>query len=218
MFIVKYFEKIPSQIFLLIGIALFIFVFPIIDNSSVFDLIGPLSYSIITLSILSVIQGKRQKKMKFLVVLVLISVALIWVMHFSDTLYLSVLSFVFSISVFFTATVILITQIARSKEVNVNVILETISAYLLIGVMFTLTNTLIGVLNHDAFLIKNNAADFIYYSFITLTTTGFGDITPQSDFAKMASVFFGLCGQLYLTIIMAFIIGKYLNSNKNKII
>lgn len=205
-------KKIPSQIYLFSGILLFIFVFPLIDRVTIFDFVGPLSYSIMTLSILSVIERKKQKRLKYLFVLVAFSILFIWVMYFSPRSYLSLVSFVLSLSVFFATIVLLIQQIVHSKEVNSKVILEAISAYLLLGVMFTLTNSLIWTFDHDSIGIKSpDIADFIYYSFITLTTVGFGDISPYSDLAKMASVLFSLSGQLYLTIIMAFIIGKFLN-------
>ena len=58
-------------------------------------------------------------------------------------------------------------------------------------------------------------ANFVYYSFITFTTIGYGDIAPLSHTSKLASVFFGISGQLYLTIIMALIIGKFLSKKKN---
>lgn len=205
-------KKIASQIYLFLGILLFIFVFPLIDRVTIFDFVGPLSYSIMTLSILSVIERKKQKKLKYLFILVAISVIFIWVMYFSPRSYLSLVSFVLSLSVFFATIVLLIQQIVHSKEVNSKVILEAISAYLLLGVMFTLTNSLIWTFDHNSIGITSpDIADFIYYSFITLTTVGFGDISPYSDLAKMASVLFSLSGQLYLTIIMAFIIGKFLN-------
>ncbi|NPD44744.1 MULTISPECIES: potassium channel family protein [unclassified Lentimicrobium] len=205
-------KKIPSQIYLFSGILLFVFVFPLIDRVTIFDFVGPLAYSIMTISILSVIERKKQKKLKYLFILVAISIIFIWVMYFSPRSYLSLVSFVLSLSVFFTTIVLLIQQIVQSKEVNTKVILEAISAYLLLGVMFTLTNSLIWTFDHDSIGITSpDIADFVYYSFITLTTIGYGDISPVSDLAKMTSILFGLSGQLYLTIIMAFIIGKFLN-------
>lgn len=210
--IIHAFLKIPSQIYLLLGILLFIFVFPLIDRRTIFDFVGPIAYSIMTLSILSVIERKRQKKMKFLLLLIGISVVLFWVMYFSPHTYLSVVSFIFSISVFMTATIMMINQIILSKDVNIKVILETVSAYLLIGVMFTLTNSLLWAIDPQSINMEGpDITDFVYYSFITMTTIGYGDISPVSDLAKMASILFGLMGQLYLTIIMALIIGKFLN-------
>jgi len=204
--------KIPSQVYLFVGVLLFIFVFPLIDRVTIFDFIGPLSYSIITISILSVIERKKQKKLKYLFILVAFSVLFIWVMYFTPKSYLSLVSFALSLSVFFITVVLLIQQIVKSPEVNVKVIIEAISAYLLLGVMFTLTNSLIWSFDHNSIGINSlGIADMVYYSFITLTTIGYGDISPNSDLAKMASIFFGLSGQLYLTIIMALIIGKFLN-------
>lgn len=207
-------KKIPSQIYLFLGILLFIFVFPLIDRVTIFDFVGPLSYSIMTISILSVIERKKQRKLKYLFYLVAFSILFIWVMYFSPRSYLSLMSFVLSLSVFITTVVLLIRQIVKSKEVNTKVILEAISGYLLLGVMFTLTNSLIWTFDHDSIGVDTaDIADMVYYSFITLTTIGYGDISPISDLAKMTSILFGLSGQLYLTIIMAFIIGKFLSKD-----
>ena len=51
---------------------------------------------------------------------------------------------------------------------------------------------------------------FIYFGFVTLTTLGYGDITPDTAAARSLSTFTALFGQLYLVIIMALIIGKFL--------
>ena len=53
---------------------------------------------------------------------------------------------------------------------------------------------------------------FIYFGFVTLTTLGYGDITPALPLARSLATFTTLVGQLYLVIIMAFIIGKFLNT------
>ena len=214
--IIQSIKRLPSHILLSIGIFLFVFIFPIIDRSSLLDFIGPLSYTIITLSIIGVIENKKQSKVKGLNILISISILFIWIMYLTNLTVFNILSFAFSIIVFMSASVIMISQIVESKNVNSKVILEAINGYFLIGVMFTLTNTLLWTFNHDSIGIDTpEIANFVYYSFITLTTIGYGDIAPQSDFAKLASVFFGIGGQLYLTIIMALIIGKFLSKKNN---
>lgn len=204
-------RKLPSQIYLLSGILLFVFVFPLIDKLEGFDFIGPFAYSLMILSTLSVITIKKGKKTNYLFGLIAMSVLMIWVMYFSDKAFVKYLSFIFSISVFAIAVIMMINQVVKSENVNLRVILEAIIGYLLIGVMFTLTNTIISAIQPSSFNIPDpHIADYVYYSFITLTTIGYGDITPDTDFAKLSSIFFGLCGQLYLTIIMAVIIGMFL--------
>jgi voltage-gated potassium channel len=214
----SFFQKIrslPNHFYLFVGIILFVFVFPLVDNASVWDFFGPLSYSIILLSIVSVIEKKKQRKMLWLYVLVLISVLLVWIQYFKLGWYYNYLSFTFSIIVFISATVIMISQIVRTDKVDAKLVLETLIAYLLIGVMFSLTASLIYYIDPNSFNIEKGIfSEFVYFSFVTLTTIGYGDISPQTDLARMVSIFFGLCGQLYLTIVMAFIIGKYLNKNK----
>ncbi len=209
-------KKLPSHIYLLLGIFLFIFVFPLIDHCSILDIFGPFSYSIILISILSVIEKRKTRKLKVLYGLIFVSIFFIWMRYFTSDDTINIISFIFNIIVFINASVIMIQQIIKSDKVDPKVIIEVINGYLLIGVMFTLTNTLIWELNHDSISIKSSEfSDLVYYSFITLTTIGFGDIAPQTEWAKMISVLFGLTGQLYLTIIVALIIGKFLNNKNN---
>jgi voltage-gated potassium channel Kch len=53
-----------------------------------------------------------------------------------------------------------------------------------------------------------NRADFLYYSFTTLTTTGFGDFTAASDLGRTLSVVEALTGQIYLVTIVALIVSN----------
>jgi len=53
--------------------------------------------------------------------------------------------------------------------------------------------------------------DFLYFSFITLTTLGYGDVTPVSAFAKSVTLIIAVSGQLYLTILVAMLVGKFLS-------
>jgi drug/metabolite transporter (DMT)-like permease len=57
-------------------------------------------------------------------------------------------------------------------------------------------------------------SSYIYFGLVTLTTLGYGDITPDTAMARSLSTFTALFGQLYLVIIMALIIGKYLTGKR----
>jgi len=52
---------------------------------------------------------------------------------------------------------------------------------------------------------------FAYYSFVTLTTLGFGDITPVSDPARSLSLLEAIVGQLYLAVLVARLVGIHIS-------
>lgn len=107
-------------------------------------------------------------------------------------------------------------------RITVNSFCGAVCAYLLIGLTWSYGFDLIFFLNHVAFQVahitlsaNNVAPTFIYYSFVTLSTLGFGDITPVSYAAKTFSWFEAITGQIYLTVLMAQLVGLYI-SGKNK--
>jgi len=111
----------------------------------------------------------------------------------------------------------MISQIIKKKDVDGHLIIETINGYLLIGVIISFINSTILWHNSQAITFPKSIdlidiGDIVYYSFVSMTTIGFGEIIPQSQIAKSLSIFSGIVGQFYLAIIMALIIGKLLNS------
>ena len=96
-------------------------------------------------------------------------------------------------------------------------IFGALCAYIFIGVMFALLYAHLEFLDPGtaAFTVSNTAiiesaaaessllSLFIYYSFVTLTTLGYGDITPVSDAARTLSWMEALLGQLYLAVMVA---------------
>ncbi len=58
--------------------------------------------------------------------------------------------------------------------------------------------------------------ELIYFSYITLTSIGYGDITPKTLLAKQASLLIGISGQFYLVIVTAIIVGKYIQQSEKE--
>ena len=86
-----------------------------------------------------------------------------------------------------------------------------ISVYLLLGLLWALVYGVVSSTNPDAFKglsafdLENSGAqpDFIYFSFVTLTTLGYGDMSPVSQIAKSLAWFEAVFGQLYLAVTIA---------------
>ena len=123
--------------------------------------------------------------------------------------------------VLFTFIVLnLVKQVSSAKMVSPKVILESINAYLLIGLVFSLLVAALMSMNHSAFSFFNTNASpiqnefpfyqFIYYSFSTLTTVGYGDVVPMTSVARSLSNLISVTGQLYIAIVIALLVGKYI--------
>jgi voltage-gated potassium channel len=119
-------------------------------------------------------------------------------------------------------TVFMIRYIARSKQVTVTIIINSINGYLLIGILGAVLLAMTEIVQKFFFHIDipainfaGSAAagfhDYLYFSFVTLTTLGYGDITPVSAFAKSLTIVIAIVGQLYLTILVAMLVGKLLS-------
>lgn len=190
---------------------IYIFILGLFDNY--FEHIGYVYFAVLTFifyfSILSI--KDNRDKVYYLPVIVII---LTWVSEFFDWPYLTEISLVVSILFFFFIIVHLVIGVASSKRVGALEFMESINVYLLLGIAASLVFSLVYSANHEAYnppgeILKTHT-DFIYYSFVTMTTLGYGDITPNDSLARSLSIFFSVAGQLYLTMIIAMLVGKYL--------
>jgi len=164
-----------------------------------------------------------KRAQKILIVSGTVTTFLIWFDHFFPS---DMLDLVFSCSFFFynlLIVVFMVRHIAKSEKVNVSIIINSINGYLLMGilgaVLLTMGETLRKLIYHldtGAINFAGGTAqgfhDFLYFSFITLTTLGYGDVTPVSPLAKSLSIVIAISGQLYMTILIAMLVGKFLSS------
>jgi hypothetical protein len=104
-------------------------------------------------------------------------------------------------------------EMMKRKIVNLYTLVEAKNGYLLLGIMFI---SLVGFCDQyllGAFKgVTEERMDIPYYTFITLTTAGYGDITPSLPIAKSLSMFIEVTGQFYVAVIVAIIVGKYSNN------
>ncbi len=110
--------------------------------------------------------------------------------------------------------------IMANTQVTLNVILAAVYIYLLMGVTWGLGYALMDGLQPHSFslqagnngtLLDRTLQHFIYYSFEALTTLGYGDIVPQTTPARYASVLEAVAGQMYLTILVARLVGMHIS-------
>jgi len=124
------------------------------------------------------------------------------------------IAFIFMMVFFITITYELFSQIVKSKEIKLNIIIAAFNGYLLVGLIFSFLYTLIEAFHPGS--IKGlspgvqGLPDILYFSYITQLTIGYGDILPVAQLAKKITILQGLVGQFYLVVIMAILVGKFL--------
>jgi hypothetical protein len=121
--------------------------------------------------------------------------------------------------VIFIAMVIggIIGLIIKSEEVCRETIYAAILMYLLAALMWAFIYTFLELVDPASFNVELNRSRgylpvFQYYSFVTITTLGYGDITPITDVAKAFSILEAVIGQLYLVVAVAWLVGMHVSS------
>jgi hypothetical protein len=118
----------------------------------------------------------------------------------------------FLLTVTFALLVDIVTG-GHGRGISPGLIAGATAVYLLIGITFSIIYMVAHLIDPDAFrglIPVGNVArpnDTLYFSFVTLSTLGYGDITPTTNLARMLSVTEAIIGQLYLTILVARLVG-----------
>ena len=125
--------------------------------------------------------------------------------------YLMIASICFGTILYFYIIVLLVINLLSYRVVTTDLIYCAISTYFLIGVMWAGIYIVLEGISPGSFSGISETADLLYFSFVTLTTVGFGDITPQSILGKRLAVFEAAMGGIYLAVIIAMIVGRYMS-------
>ncbi|GAA0812000.1 potassium channel family protein [Colwellia asteriadis] len=135
-----------------------------------------------------------------------------------DKLYLILLLNFFISSALRTAK-----QVLFTGDIDGNKILGAICLYVLMGLIWAVLFTLLQLTFPNAFNSVTNTdqwfvlfPNFIYFSFVTITTLGFGDISPTLPLAKFLVYMEAIVGQFYLAILVASLVGSHASTLKKK--
>ena len=208
-----------SAVELLIALALLFFFFPFVEEVKGGDLIVSLLLSLVLLSAVLAVSDRRSVLLIALV-LAIPAIAGRWINHFRPDLV--------SPPVFLTAALVLTAFVVvnllrfvwRAPSVNIEVLCASISAYLMLGLMWTMAYWLVDQLTPGAFAFNAgprsmNGFNGFYFSFITLSTVGYGDITPVSRIARWLAAMEAMTGLLYVAILISRLVGLYSSAKSN---
>ena len=112
---------------------------------------------------------------------------------------------------FTIAPVAIVRTVARRRVIDVQTVLAALCVYVFIGMVWGFVYTAIGYFTSSPFFVQQptaTSADYLYFSFVTQLTVGYGDLTARGNLARAGAVLEALLGQLYLVTIVALLVSN----------
>jgi hypothetical protein len=200
----------------MVGLLAFFILPEIIEKIFFIRVRFPIIISLLIFSSILIIHTSKSKRIFAYGMVLLFGVLMIlWTFFYADNT-MQVIPFSLLFVYFSFITYYLFLDVLHSKEVTSSLIFGAFAGYFLIGVLFSFMFVLIDVAYPDTINVDMTQMDGVentlYFSFITLTTIGYGDYAPTSTLGQKMAILEGLIGQFYIATIMATIVGKFLNS------
>jgi voltage-gated potassium channel Kch len=119
-------------------------------------------------------------------------------------------------------TMVILSDVARDEKVSAEKIRGAVCGFFLLGATWAFGYLTLLEINPDAISFTSPAAgrpwiaDILYFSYITLTTVGYGDIAPVSPLARSMAWLEAMSGQLYLTGLLARLVGIHITRTSRR--
>ena len=202
--------------YLLASIFLVFFIGPIAFDYGLLSIVN-LEILFLLILIFSIFLHQHDTKL-FKVTVVSLIIILINILFFDNNQ--SVSQYFLKILIVSITIVELFREIFKTKIIDSHIISSAISIYVLVGIFWYLLFMFLLMIDPDSFHIRNFnpemvTIDMIYFSFTTLTTLGYGDITPLSYTAKMWSITEAMMGVMFLAIMISRVVSLFGSKKKN---
>lgn len=165
--------------------------------------------------------AKTTRQFLFVVLAALVLFIGRWIIFFVPLTYIALGDSLLALG-FFTYVLIIIFKdiFVNGDRVSMDTIFQAISVYLLLGVAWAFAYVSLELIIPGSFSIGVDVAvqsdldfhKFLYFSFVTMTTLGYGDITPVTPPAGSLSYVQAVVGQIYLTVLVARLVGMHISS------
>lgn len=207
--------------YLLLSLLIYLLSFPFLKPFGLGKAITVVFFSSVFLSSICVIS--RNKRWYYLVIVFAVLAIVLRILasiHSVDSKVVELGGAMVNVTCFSIIAVAIIKYILNDKIIALNEIYGAICAYLLIGLIWAFLYNALMITNPASFHFPPEldsgrmALHLIYFSFITLTSTGFGDIYPIAPFAEVLSYIEAIIGQIYVVVLIGWMVGTLATKNR----
>ena len=199
-------------LFVLVALLSFLILSPLLKG-----FIGLSSFLDIFLSVvfISSLYAVSQKKKHLIIGSLLVFPLLLstWIRYFIESPTLSIVGTFSGILFFGFMVVTILSFVLKQTKVTLNVIYAAVVVYLSLAMMWGMIFILMEILEPGSITVGQTGEDtfhFFYFSFVTITTLGYGDITPASEIARSLALLEAVIGQIYLVVLVARLVGIHI--------
>jgi len=199
----------------LVGLLTFFILPEIFEKVFLLPVPTQLIFGILVISSVMLIHtSARLRLIPYGLVLALVIFIFIW-NNFNDTRKIEIVAYILLFIYFSFITFYLFRDLMQSEKITSSVIIGAFAGYFMIGVIYFFVYSLLDLAYPDTtsvdMMSRQGIDDMFYFSFITLTTIGYGDFSPTSSLGQKLAILEGLIGQFYIAIVMAILVGKFLS-------
>lgn len=210
-------ERFLILIGLLIGLLV---IAPIIDQFVAIRFFLNLFLTLITAAMLNFLQASK-KQFYFSLLLAFVVLLSAWIQHVYSNTTIEALGMITGVVFCWMLLKQLFDYILESIDVTREVIYAAILLYLMAALMWSFGYSFLFLVDHGSFHIPEsygmvNLLTFQYFSIVTITTLGYGDILPVSTVAKAFSSLEAFAGQIYLVIVVAWLVGMHVSKKSGQ--
>ena len=207
---------------LLVALILLIIMTPFFEEFAQGDLIEALMITLVLVAAVIAIGGKRSELIAGALLLVPAIVGK-WLSYAYPQTFPPYFFFGFGIAFMGLVVFKLLGYVLRSIQIDTEVLCAAISVYLLLGLIWALAYALLAQLSPGSFAFAANPHssgrmdrfNAFYFSFVTLSTVGFGDVTPVSKVARTFAVMEAVTGTFYMAILIARLVAMYVPASRS---
>jgi Ion channel len=122
-------------------------------------------------------------------------------------------------SLLVTATLpVTVSRVLRHRRITYETVLGALCAYFLLGLLFAFVYLAVHELRDAPFFVQpgpHAESEYLYFSFVALTTLGFGDLSPDVGLPQALTVLEALCGQVFLVTLVARLVTLWVRQSEN---
>ena len=205
-----------STVQLLVALVLLLVLAPFVEELEGGDLILSVLFSLVLLAAVFAV-ADRKRTLAIALVLAIPAITARWINFFEPRVVHPTVFLVCALLLLAFVIGHLLQFILRAPVVTVDVLCASIAAYLMLGLMWTVAYWFVDQMTPGgAFSFTNERGvqsidgfTGFYFSFITLSTVGYGDITPVTRAARLLAAMEAMTGLLYVAVLIARVVSLY---------